>query len=134
MKNKFRKSILIFSLFILFFIPLRNNVVFANEVNNSSINDLLTKFFQLQISKEPIDCSDIINNTKLAELYNLKFNDLVDSNKDKENMQLIIKINNIENIPNNNYIVKFSVTRKFNYKGLESKSEAKDNYTCEIRI
>lgn len=48
-------------------------------------------------------------------------------------MQLIIKINNIENIPNNNYIVKFSVTRKFNYKGLKNKSEAKDNYTCEIQ-
>ena len=133
MKNKFKKSILIFSVFILFFIPLKNNMVFATEVNNSSVKDLLTKFFELQISTEPIDCSNIINNTKLAELYNLKFNDLVDSNKDKENMQLIVKINNIENISEYNYIVKFSVTRKFNYKGLESKSEAKDNYTCEIQ-
>lgn len=108
-------------------------MVFAIEVNNSSVKDLLTKFFELQISTEPIECSNIINNTKLAELYNLKFNSLIDSNKEKENMQLIIKINNIKKISDNNYIVKFSVTRKFNYKGLKNKSEAKDNYTCEIQ-
>lgn len=47
--------------------------------------------------------------------------------------KLILKNNNIENISDNNYIVRFSVTRKFNYKGLEIKSEAKDNCTCEIQ-
>ncbi|EGT5620349.1 hypothetical protein BUL45_14950 [Clostridium perfringens] len=49
---------------------------------------LLTDFFNLQFKREVINTSNFVNNPKLAELYNLKFN---------------------------SYIVKFGVIRTFNY-------------------
>ncbi|MDK0764056.1 hypothetical protein [Clostridium perfringens] len=94
---------------------------------------LLTDFFNLQFKREVINTSNFVNNPKLAELYNLKFNRLVENNKNKSNIKLTVNINSIIRKKINSYIVKFEVIRTFNYKGLSTKSYAKDYYACEIQ-
>ncbi|XZK29977.1 hypothetical protein ACSXCN_00270 [Clostridium perfringens] len=94
---------------------------------------LLTTFFNLQFKKGSFNTTNFINDSNLAELYNLKFNSLSENNKNKINIKLTVNINSIIRKKINSYIVKFEVIKTFNYIGLQKKSEVIDYYTCEIQ-
>ena len=99
---------------------------------NESIENLLTKFFEMELSSDEEDCSNLVLDSKLAEIYNLKFKNLRESNSHKENKSLKINIENIDEIENNKFIVNFKVIKEFTCEGSPDKAYAEDQYISEI--
>ncbi|MDK0981186.1 hypothetical protein ACV3R5_16975 [Clostridium perfringens] len=96
------------------------------------IESLLEKFFVMELSSNEEDCSNLVSDKKIADIYNLKFKNLRESNQFKENKKLKINIKDVDKIENNKYIVNFSIIREFTIKGSKDKSYAKDEYSAEI--
>ncbi|WP_060797106.1 hypothetical protein [Clostridium perfringens] len=96
------------------------------------IESLLEKFFVIELSSNEEDCSNLVSDKKIADIYNLKFKNLRESNQFKENKKLKINIKDVDKIENNKYIVNFSIIREFTIKGSKDKSYAKDEYSAEI--
>ncbi|MDM0687173.1 hypothetical protein [Clostridium perfringens] len=130
MKKRFKIILLIVIIFLVILIAYLKVIPIKLSLESKT---LLTDFFELGESKVPVDVSNLVNDPKLAELYNLKFNSLLEFNKKEENMNLTVNINSITRKNLDIYIVKFDVEREFNYKGLDNKSWAQDFYTCEIQ-
>lgn len=96
-----------------------------------SIHNLLEQFFWMELSPNEEDCSNIVSDKKLAEVYNLMFENLRELNKTKENKKLEVNISNIQEV-DNKYIVNFEVSKEFICSGNTETSFAKDFYTAEI--
>lgn len=96
-----------------------------------SIHNLLEQFFWMELSQNKEDCSSIVSDKKLAEVYNLMFENLRELNKTKENKKLEVNISNIKEV-DNKYIVNFEVSKEFICSGNTETSFAKDFYTAEI--
>ncbi|AXH51109.1 Uncharacterised protein [Clostridium perfringens] len=130
MKKRFKITLLIVLIFLVILIAYLKVIPIKLSLESKT---LLTDFFELGENKTSVDVSDLVNDPKLAELYNLKFNSLLEFNKKEENKNIDVNINGIKRKNLNSYIVKFDVEREFNYKGLDNKSWAQDFYICEIQ-
>ncbi|MGG5460013.1 hypothetical protein [Clostridium sp. B9] len=130
MKKRFKIILLIVLIFLVFLTAYLKVIPIKLSLESKT---LLTDFFELGESETPVDVSNLVNDPKLAELYNLKFNSLLEFNKKEENKELTVNINSIKRKKLNSYIIKFDMEREFNYKGLDNKSWAKDFYICEIQ-
>ena len=83
MKRRFKITLtiaLVFFIAYLKVIPIKLSLEFKT---------LLTDFFELGESKTPANISNLVNDPKLAELYNLKFNGLLEFKKKKKTLILL---------------------------------------------
>lgn len=130
MKKILKNMLVLFIvLFIILLVYLKTIPIGLREKSKN----LLTDFFDLQFKRDHVNTYNFVNNPKLAELYNLKFNSLIVHNKNKRNINVNVNVNSITRKKLHSYIVKFEVINTFNYIGRDKKSEAIDYYTCEIQ-
>ncbi|HAT4274392.1 TPA: hypothetical protein I9082_003305 [Clostridium perfringens] len=106
-----KKNLLIIIIFlaIIFscFYLLYNKNLKNNPKIEQPIHTLLNNFFEIDYGNEPLNYSDVINNKELTELLTLTFNRFKDNVT--KNKVFKIKVNNIDEVETNNYLVEFEV-------------------------
>ncbi|WP_415288061.1 amidase domain-containing protein [Clostridium perfringens] len=127
-------SVLLFTFGSIKFVYADGKDLTNDEQLKSSIHEFLLNFFDLSISKEPVDCSKYINDKKLANLYNDDFNSFIESNKEHENTKLTIDITEIKQKKENEFLVAFTLRKDYQIIGANVPSSEIDKYFAKIDL
>ena len=95
--------IIVFLCFYLFY----NKNLKNNYKIKQPIHTLLNNFFEIDYGNKPLNYSDVVNNKELTEMLIVTFNHFKDNTS--KNKVFKIKINNINEVEKNNYVVEFEV-------------------------
>ena len=127
-------SVLLFTFGSIKFVYANGKDLTNDEQSKSSIHEFLLNFFDLSISKEPVDCSKYINDKKLANIYNDDFNSFIESNKEHENTKLTIDITEIKQKKENEFLVAFTLRKDYQIIGANVPSSEIDKYFAKIDL
>lgn len=111
---------IIFSCFYLF----KNKNLKNNSLIEQPIHSLLNDFFEIDYGNKPLNYSNVINNSQLIDMLTLNYNRFKDNNI--KNKSFNIKINTINKVKKNDYVVEFEVIQGEN-------NDIKTEYTSLIQ-
>ena len=98
--------ILLIISFYIFYLFYNKNLKNSIKIEQP-IHTLLNDFFDMKYGNKPLNYSDLINNKELNEMLTLRFNRFKDNTT--KNKVFKLKINNINEVEKNNYVVEFEV-------------------------
>ncbi|MGU8559845.1 hypothetical protein ACV3P1_16635 [Clostridium perfringens] len=107
MKKKLLFILIFFVIIFSCFYLLYNKNLKNNSKIEQPIHTLLNNFFEMKYGNKTLNYSDVINNKELSEILTLRFNRFKDNIT--KNKTFKIKINNINEVETNNYVVEFEV-------------------------
>lgn len=107
MKKKLLIILILFVIIFSCFYLLYNKNLKNNSKIEQPIHTLLNNFFEMKYGNKTLNYSDIINNKELSEILTLRFNRF--KYNTTKNKTFKIKINNINEVEKNNYVVEFEV-------------------------